>query len=128
MRTVLVVDDQQSICKLVALAMEAEGFSVLTAGSGREALQIAHACAGHLDLLCTDFDMPGMDGAALAREIRLDLPGLPVILMSGSIDPAAACLSTPWRFLPKPFSLVDLAQMAHSLVDENRPRTARASN
>ena len=117
MTTVLVVDDQQSICTLVASAMEAEGFSVVTATSGREALHIAHACAGHLDLLCTDYDMPGMDGAALAQELRVDSPGLPVILMSGSFDPAVSRLSTPWRFLPKPFSLVDLAQMAHALVD-----------
>jgi len=126
--TVLVVDDQQSICNLVASAMKAEGFSVVTASSGSEALHVAHACAGHLDLLLTDFDMPGIDGVALAQEIRIDSPGLPVILMSGSYDPAVSRISTPWRFLPKPFSLIDLARTAHALVDESRPRTAQASN
>jgi len=108
--------------------MEAEGFSVVTASSGHEALHIAHSRAGRLDLLLTDFDMPGMDGAALARELRIDSPDLPVILMSGSFDPATARLSTPWRFLPKPFSLADLAQMAHALVGDNRPRTGQVSN
>jgi len=45
--TVLIVDDQPPICNLVASVMEAEGFSVVTATSGREALNVAHACAGH---------------------------------------------------------------------------------
>jgi CheY-like chemotaxis protein len=96
--------------------MKAEGFSVLTARSGREALHIAHTRAGRVDLLLTDFDMPGMNGAALAQELRVDSPDLPVILMSGSWHPGAAGISTPWQFLPKPFSLIDLARMAHALV------------
>ena len=101
---------------MVAMILEKEGFSVLTATSGFEALQIARACAGGLDLLLSDIEMPGMDGAALAHQLRAESPGLPVILMSGTSHLAAVFVSEPARFLSKPFSMTELATMARTMV------------
>src|SRR5690349_1636408 len=115
--TVLVVEDQRQICEMLAAVLENEGFSVLTASDASEALRIAHSRPGRLDLLLSDLDLPGMSGALLAQQLRAESPGLPVILMSGGWDPAVLGVSTPACFLPKPFSMANLARMAHAMVD-----------
>ena len=101
---------------MVAMVLESEGFSVLTATSGSEALQIARSCPGGLDLLLSDIEMPGMDGATLVQQLRVESPGLPVILMSGTCDLAALRVSKPARFLSKPFSMSELAEMARAML------------
>ena len=101
---------------MVAMALEREGFSVLTATSGSEALQIARSCPGGVDLVLSDIDMPEMDGASLVQQLRAESPGLPVILMSGTCDLAALRVSKPARFLSKPFSMTELAKMARAMV------------
>ena len=116
MATILVVDDQRQICIMIATVLENEGFSVLTATSGSEALQIARSWPGGLDLLLSDIEMPGMDGATLVQQLRAESAGLPVILMSGTCDLAALRVSKPARFLPKPFSMTELAQIARAMV------------
>ena len=101
---------------MVAIVLEQEGFSVLTATSGSEALRIARSCADGVDLLLSDIEMPGMDGASLVQQLRAESPSLPVILMSGSADLAALRVAKPARFLSKPFSMTELARMAHAMV------------
>jgi two-component system cell cycle sensor histidine kinase/response regulator CckA len=115
--TILVVDDQRPICNMLAAALEGEGYCVLTATSGSEALRIARSCPGGLDLLLSDIEMPGMDGASLALQLRDELPGLPVLFISGSCDPAAMRIGNPASYLPKPFSLSDLMRITHSMVN-----------
>src|SRR3954453_2529778 len=105
MATILVVDDERQICIMVARILEREGFSVLTATSGPEALQIARCYPGGLDLLLSDVEMPGIDGASLVQQLRAESPDLPVILMSGTCDLTALSISKPARFLVKPFSI-----------------------
>jgi two-component system cell cycle sensor histidine kinase/response regulator CckA len=114
--TVLVVDDHESIRKLLAMSLETVGFSVLLAGSGPEALSIARSHKGRLDLLLTDLDMPGMDGVSLVLHLRTELPALPVIVMSGSWDPAIAHIPGPTRFISKPFSIGSVAATLRELA------------
>jgi DNA-binding response OmpR family regulator len=114
--TILVVDDQPQICKMLASVLQDEGFAVLTAPSGSEALRIARSCTHGLDLLLSDLDMPDMDGSSLAQQLRDQCPGLPIILMSGGWSPDVMNIPTPATFLPKPFSLAILARMAHTMT------------
>jgi two-component system, cell cycle sensor histidine kinase and response regulator CckA len=113
--TILVVEDEQQVRTMIALALESEGFSVLSAGSGSEAIAIAKTCRTKVDLLISDIEMPGMSGADLVDALRAITPDLPVILMSGGIEPVGFG-SQRSRFLHKPFSMAALAQIARSLV------------
>jgi CheY-like chemotaxis protein len=112
---VLVVDDEPQVCRMVALVLEGEGFSVTTAGNGPDAIALSRSHERKFDLLLTDVSMPGMDGPTLAKELRAAEPDLPVILMSGGCDDAAFRSLTPW-FLTKPFSLDNLLRAVRSLA------------
>jgi CheY-like chemotaxis protein len=87
-QTILFVDDDPSILAVRRLIFEVLGFSVLTAESGEEALEVLRSNA--VDAVVLDYLMPGMDGEETARRIRGMRAGLPIILSSG-------CFSIPQR-------------------------------
>ena len=102
---ILVVDDEPSVRELVREVLAREGYTVLQAASPRQALEVVRRRAGGLDLLVTDMTMPGMDGTALARELRADYPQLAALFMSGSLDETPPPPGADGRFLQKPFSI-----------------------
>jgi CheY-like chemotaxis protein len=77
---ILCVDDEENQLAVRKLVLEKEGFSVLTASSGQEALSLL-ACH-QIDLVLSDHLMPGLTGTELTRQIKASNPGLPVILIS----------------------------------------------
>jgi CheY-like chemotaxis protein len=89
-RTILFVDDEPSLLEVRRLIFEVMGYSVLTAESGEEALEVLRLNA--VDAVVVDYLMPGMDGEETARRIRGIHADLPIILSSG-------CLSVPQRVL-----------------------------
>jgi len=82
MQTVLVVDDEPSILKLVSTMLEAKGYRVLAAGNGEQALHI-FAENPEIDLLLTDVAAPGMSGPMIADQIAAQQPGIKVLFMTG---------------------------------------------
>src|SRR5262245_54742972 len=80
---ILVLGDEPSILNLVGLTLRPDGYRLLRATSGRDALELAASFEGPIDLLLTDAKMPGMGGIELVRELRSRRPDLPVIVMSG---------------------------------------------
>lgn len=115
--SILVVDDELSNAEVLALILHEEGFQVMVAGDGRQALERIEEAAP--DLLITDYMMPGMSGVELARAVR-QLPrhrNLPVLLMSGA---AASTLSMHDQdfdaFLRKPFDIEALLRAVQSLL------------
>ncbi len=102
---VLVVEDEPAVRALAAGVLRRQAFTVLEAGSAREALDVSRRHA-RLDLLLTDIVMPGGSGHELARDLRHERPGLKVIYMSGYSDEnvrqAAAIEGIP--FVQKPFT------------------------
>ncbi len=80
--TVLVVDDEPAVLSVVARCLEQEGFHVLQARDGGDALTTIDG-HGPPDLVLTDLMMPGIGGAALARRLKEQWPDLPVLFMSG---------------------------------------------
>jgi two-component system cell cycle sensor histidine kinase/response regulator CckA len=109
------VDDEPQVRFLVASALEDEGFFVVTAGNGQDALALSELCQRRVDLLVTDIAMPGMDGATLARELLARAPDLPVILMSGTYNGADITGVGSARFLAKPFSLANLVGLVRAV-------------
>jgi len=79
---VLVVDDEELVREALAANLAFEGFSVLTAANGTEALTLLDA-AEKVDAVITDLSMPGMDGLAFIRAARDRHPGLPAVLLTG---------------------------------------------
>jgi CheY-like chemotaxis protein len=77
---ILCVDDEENQLAVRKLVLEKEGFSVLTASSGQQALSLL-ACH-QFDLVLSDHLMPGLTGTELTRQIKASNPGLPVILIS----------------------------------------------
>jgi CheY-like chemotaxis protein len=115
MAHILVIDDDPVVRRVVTLALEAAGHSVLRCENGRKA--VAYLQHDHADLLITDIVMPEMDGVETLRAARQLDPNLPILAISGggSFDPkdylgiaqafgATAILSKPFR----PTELMDL--------------------
>jgi CheY-like chemotaxis protein len=103
--TVLVVDDEADLRDLAEIVLTEFGCSVLTAGSGEEALQILGGDFFRIDLLFSDVMMPGISGFTLARRARQLRPELMVVLTTGYVSPvvAAAISEGGHRVLPKPY-------------------------
>jgi CheY-like chemotaxis protein len=112
--TLLLVDDDFLIRMSTASLLEDLGYVVLKAASGAEALEALKAGA-KIDLLVTDYAMPGMTGLQLAEKARALHPGLPILLATGYADlPARSALDVPR--LSKPYRQSELAQVIDTLL------------
>ncbi len=83
MKTLLLIDDQESGLATRKLMLETRGYKVLTALSGREGLNLLSR--EPVDLLILDYRMPEMDGGEVARQVKQRSPELPIILLSGVV-------------------------------------------
>lgn len=113
-RTVLVVDDEKDIREYIAEGLADEGFRVLTASSGEEALAVLEKEAGGVAALILDENMPGMGGAACYTQVRRLYPTMPVILASGHHGGFFLEHTEPSEHvavLPKPYRLGDLMEL-----------------
>jgi CheY-like chemotaxis protein len=118
--TILLVEDEPALRDLVRQVLSDDGYSVLVAGDGAEALRIAASHAGPIDLLVTDIEMPGMTGPRVAEAVVRARPAIRVLYVSGYSDEAVQCdrLVGPARaFLSKPFGLDQLTRAIRELVE-----------
>jgi len=117
--TVLVVDDQEVVRVLMCKTLESGGFHVMAASNGADALNLYREAEPPIDLLVTDYRMPGMTGLELAREC-CSLDGeLSVLYISGSRpgdDLRADLAATRRGFLAKPFRQSDLLRTAKAVL------------
>jgi signal transduction histidine kinase len=116
----LLVDDDPDVKETLAQQIEAEGYVVLTAAGGAEALALLDANQ-KADLIVTDLSMPGMDGVALIREAQRRRPQLPAILLTGFATDGATTvigreISGRFTLLQKPISGKALAERAAVLL------------
>jgi len=118
--TVLVVEDESALRDLLRDVLEDNGYTVLAAGGGEEALRAAEAHPGHIDLLLTDVVMPGMTGPRLAQEVLAKRPDLKVVYVSGYSEEAVASLGRlgPGALLvSKPFAAAVLLRALRSALN-----------
>jgi CheY-like chemotaxis protein len=118
---VLVADNEQDIIALVSFKLEREGYEVVGACDGEEALELARSRRPSLALL--DVHMPKLDGYQVTKEIRQDesLRSTPVIIVSASVkeeDVAASFEAGADDHLKKPFSPASLAARIGALLQE----------
>src|SRR5437763_16168273 len=87
--TILVVDDHPAIRQLLGSILKSEGYVVLEAEDGRQALELCRRYGSPIHLLLTDIVMPQMSGPLLAEQIVVLRPDIQVLYMSGYVDPLA---------------------------------------
>jgi CheY-like chemotaxis protein len=117
---VLVVDDDAMVREVLVGQMEDQGYHVAQAGDGLEALAQLDAGAA-VDLLISDFAMPGMNGLTLIQEARRRRPELPVLLLTGYADASVRLAvedaeTRNTALLRKPVSGTALAERAAALL------------
>ncbi len=108
---VLLVEDEEVVRNFAARALKRQGYKVLEAGSGVEALEVMEKNKGKVDIVVSDVVMPEMDGPTLLKELRKKNPDIKIIFVSGYPNDAfkSALGDENFAFLPKPFSLPQLA-------------------
>lgn len=123
----LLVDDDPGLLKLLGMRLVSEGYSVVTAESGPEALRVLGR--EKVDLVISDLRMDEMDGLQLFSEIQKGLPGMPVIILTahGSIpDAVAATQQGVFSFLTKPVDKDALHKAIDEALEQRSPATDEA--
>ncbi len=119
--TVLVVEDQDGIREVIREFLQRNGYFILHAADGNEALQVADDYKHPIHLLLTDVVMPNVGGRELAHRLTQSRPQVKVLFMSGYPDHAtwtSELVDTSAAVLLKPFPLDTLARKIRSLLDE----------
>ena len=122
--TVLLVEDEASLRSLAQEILRDQGYKVIAAGSGAEALDLARSHKAPIDLLVTDVVMPGMDGRELADRLGPVHPETRCLFMSGYTDDAIVrrgVREEGMPFLQKPFTIDALALKVREVLDQTTP-------
>ncbi len=123
--TILVVEDEESLRAMVQEVLRDKGYHVVTASSGKEALEILER-APKVDLVVTDVVMPEMNGVKLGRWLAERMPSVPILFISGYTDDQLAhrgILLPDVHFLPKPFSSEKLLHTVQLVLSQKRNRS-----
>jgi CheY-like chemotaxis protein len=130
--TVLLVEDEPSVRAVAREALETHGYRVIEAQHGAEALAVACAHPGALELLITDMVMPQMGGRELAERLRRLRPGIRVLFMSGYTDDVIVrrgISEATSAFVQKPFAMSAFTRKVRETLDAlpadlpGRPKT-----
>jgi two-component system cell cycle sensor histidine kinase/response regulator CckA len=117
---IMVVEDEETVRTMTGRLLKSEGYEVLEAADGRQALDLAAANGKRIDLVLTDVAMPNLSGRDLADNLKQLRPGLPVLFMSGYTDDEMVrrgLIDPDQPFLSKPFTPEVLAAKIRTLLD-----------
>ncbi|MBN2243570.1 MAG: PAS domain S-box protein [Acidobacteria bacterium] len=121
--TVLVVEDEPAVRGLAVRILKKQGYKVLEASNGKDALAVARECADKIDLVLTDVVMPGMSGRELAAQMEILRPGIKSLYISGYTSNAIVhhdILDSNVSFLQKPFNAEALVRKVGEVIDSSR--------
>jgi two-component system cell cycle sensor histidine kinase/response regulator CckA len=124
-KTILVVDDEPEIRKLVGAMVARQGYNVLTADNGEHAVTLARNQKTPIDLLLTDVVAPGMSGPMLADKLVEQQPGLRVLFMSGYDNTQVVqryVVEKGYALLHKPFTVEELSRKVAEVM--SKPQSA----
>lgn len=118
--TVLVVEDEPSVRNFLVRTLSNQGYSVIEADDGVRGYELALLHAAEIDLIITDVVMPKLGGAEMVRRLRISIPDLKVIFVSGHSEDkldASDITASGTAFLYKPFNLEALYSKIHELLE-----------
>jgi len=119
--TVLLVDDDEMLCRMLARALDDSDLHVLLAGNGKEGLGLVRKHGNALGLIVTDISMPVMNGLEFARAFRPLHPSIPLLFMTGALPAFSGGISlreVGARLLLKPFSPDVFTDVVNAMVAE----------
>jgi two-component system cell cycle sensor histidine kinase/response regulator CckA len=119
--TVLLVEDEPAVRAYAVRILSEQGYTVLEAPSGTDAIALAAAHPEEIDLLVTDVVMPGLQGNQLATQLGADRPGLRVLYVSGFTENSVVhheVVGTEIAFLQKPFGAEGLGRAVRGVLDK----------
>jgi CheY-like chemotaxis protein len=108
-KKILVVDDEPLVCEAIEMMLAFDGYEVVAASNGQEALALFEP--GKFDLVVTDYTMPGMKGDELALAVKALMPGQPVIMITAHAEllrASAVALAGVDEVVSKPFQFQDI--------------------
>lgn len=117
MEKILFADDERDLRELIKVALEKEGFTVITANDGRETLELARE--NKPDLIILDYMMPGLDGIEACKALKKEkeTAGIPVIMVTGYPDQKERSLAAgAIDFITKPVDKTDLLLRIRSVL------------
>ena len=119
--TILLVEDDDDVRGMTREALESQGYTVLAASRGHEALEILKRHAGPVHLVVTDVVMPHMNGGELAQRLRAACRGIRVLFISGYTDDSVlrhGVTDSELEFLSKPYRPNELADKVRQVLDK----------
>jgi DNA-binding NtrC family response regulator len=115
--TILLVDDEESVRAIVLKILRRANYNVIAAENGDDAIRVAAAYEGKIDIVVTDMYMPGMRGPEVVQALSKARPGLRSLFMSGYTDQdARTAVPQGANFLHKPFSGQDLTNAVEAVL------------
>ena len=129
--TLLLAEDEAAVRESAREFLTLNGYIVLEAANGADALALARAYDGPIDLMITDVVMPQLGGAKLAAELASDRPGMKVLFVSGYAETTFQRhgeIDVTTRFLQKPFSLKAMARKIREVLDAGKVAAAAAGS
>jgi len=121
--TILIVDDDDSIRKMIVDTLQPLGYTTLAASCSAEALELSKLSKNKIDMILSDVIMPGMNGPQLIEAIKQDQPDIQVILISGYTDNAIThlgALQNNYTLLNKPLLPTSLAVNIRNILDKKK--------
>jgi two-component system cell cycle sensor histidine kinase/response regulator CckA len=118
--TILIVEDEAAVRRMASRALAGQGYAILEAGNGAEALELLADGSIRVDLVLSDLVMPVLNGRELAERLAVDRPDIRVLLMSGYSDDdivRRGLLRPGAPFLQKPFLPADLSRKVRDVLD-----------
>jgi len=126
--TVLVVEDDPSLCRATSAILERSGYRVLSATNAADALRQAERCKEPIDLLLSDVVMPRMGGRELAERLREKIPFLKTLFLSGyATNPGSEETLLPTPVLWKPVSAAELTAAVRRMIERGGKRSRRGA-
>ncbi len=117
--TVLLVEDEDAVRTFASRALASRGYTVLEAADGEAALSVAGDHDGTIDIVVSDVVMPGMDGPTMVNKLKTERPDTKIVFISGYAESAfqkSDDKPDDFHFLPKPFTLKQLAQTVKDVL------------
>ena len=127
--TVMVVEDEPALRRLISVSLEKRGYAVLAAADGTEAIRIIENNAGNIDLVVSDIMMPKLNGLELMKKAAVLRPKMQFLLISGYMEDStglAEHLVQEAGYLEKPFLPIELARKVRTLLNESGARSGSA--
>ena len=124
--TILLAEDEPSVRKYTRRMLEREGYTILEASNGEEAMALAKSHLGTIHLLLTDIIMPVMGGVELTENFNAEFPAVPVLFMTAYTDQIMRHWNVLSAYIQKPYNLTDLLTQVRELLDRSSSATLPA--